>query len=187
MTNIERQVERIAGIWTIPRMSSFTKKEYALAFADFDPDHIASAVNSVRDTWMKDVVPPPGEFVSKCIAARTAARAANPTRREGDGVGCPHCRAEYPAGQHAYWAGDGTLIACQEHNTMWRGSTHQPDDQPDPGDFLPGEWRDHALAGDYGETIRQVAEHGGGPGDVIPALTPIPLDQALRDVTATHQ
>lgn len=162
MTAIERQVERIAAIWPVPRMSRFTRDEYAQALADFDPDAVAAAVNVLRDTWMKDVVPPPGEFV-------VHAKAATPRRGRkgvhGDGAGCPQCHAEYWEGEHAEWRGDGTIIACTEHGWTWPGSTHVPDE--DVGEYTPEEWRTRA---EFGRVIQAHTETGGHPEEVLGEL-----------------
>ena len=161
MTPLERQGERIASIWPTPRRSRFTRLEYAAALTPYHPDAVATAVNTVRDTWLKDIVPPPGEFTVKAQAAQNSYRREHPDTPTGDGVGCPKCRAEHgehaiTTGHHPRWTGDGTIICCATHNTMWLGTTHQPDEQ-DPGDLDPGEWRRRALTGAFGETLRRSA------------------------------
>lgn len=167
MTPTERQVERIATIWPTPRMSRFARLEYAQALEPYHPDAQAAAINSVRDTWLKDIAPPPGEFVAKAIAAEAGMQRYNPDI--GDGRGCPQCRREYPVGHHAHWIGDGKIIACTEHQWTWPGTTHQPD-ETDPGELASGEWRRRAAAGEYGHVCKALAVAGKAPAAVTHAV-----------------
>lgn len=185
MTPTEHQVERIASIWPTPRMSRFQRLEYVQALEGFHPDAVAAAVNAVRDTWLKDIAPPPGEFVAKAAASQRGIDAAELGKQiRGDGQGCPGCRRDYPDGRHAEWRGDGKLIACLEHNVMWPGTSHDPY-TVDTGDPLPAdEWRRRALAGDYGRVIEAIAAWGGGPASIAQAVAG-DLEREIREETTS--
>lgn len=185
-----RALTRLGAVWPNGWTRVITE-EYALAVRDTTPKELDDAVT--RAVATRTIRPAPAQLRDLIIEARRerrdAARADRAGRDPGDGQGCPQCRSELggqavDSGRHPLWAGDGTLICCHEHNVMWRGSTHRPD-EADPGDLAPGEWLARALGGEYGGALRQVAERGATPAQVILHVTPRPLDAALLDATTT--
>ena len=147
--------------------------EYHRALEDLTPDAVDAAVSEAIRT--RRTIPSANQLRDihdDLEKRRRQTRRDTRERTDGSGVGCPTCRADlgdHATGREPLWIGDGAIITCTMHPWSWPGTTHQPGQQ-DPGDIDPHEWRRRALNGAYGDVLRRIAERGGTPADVIPAV-----------------
>lgn len=103
------------------------------------------------------------------------------------GPGCPNCRREYPADQHAEWINTPFesevtrgLTTCTEHNIAWR-NTFPPNQ--DPGEATPDQVEAMARRGELGDVIGNIIlrrdQHAATTGTRPEPLNPAELIQAL--------
>lgn len=169
MNEIEtrRQISRLTH-WGTVGWTRTVQDEYAAAFAAVRPAILEQAVTqAIRERATRPQINQLAEIYAHLQEADDRLRR---DRQLTEGVGCPRCREEYPAGRHARWIAtpDSQLVSCLEHRYSWRGT--QPA-EPDPGELPTDVWHQLAIQGTFGLVIQAYARAGHGPATLTEGLT----------------
>lgn len=164
---VRRQIARLTH-WGTVGWTRTVQDEYAAAFAAVRPAILEQAVTqAIRERATRPQINQLAEIYAHLQEADDRLRR---DRVMTEGVGCPRCREEYPAGRHARWIATtaSELVSCTEHRYSWRGTL--PAD-PDPGELPYDVWHALAVQGTFGLVIQAYARAGHQPATLTERLT----------------